>query len=387
MAVSYGRDTCYRCFRPLGSCLCDVIPAIDNRIPVLILQHPRERTHPFNTARLVALGLRQSELLVDHAGRLRRNPTLLGSLEGCGVLYPHPSARDVSSVAAAERPRKLVVIDGTWSNARTLYRDLPALHALPHFTLPAGSSSAFVLRRQPAAYCLSTLEATVYALQALEPETPGISALLETFARMQGRQLALIDSQRTELPAGHTGRYRKRQRPSESRAVPRALLESYGSLVLVYVESCVDDSVPGGRGVLCCAALRPSTGERFWRMLARPTLAAEHLEHLGLGADVLREAVSTEQFRTDWAEFLRPGELLASWNTSTLRLLGRTQGMSQGGVALKAAYYNLRRFRGSLEQILQQEGVSDGSSSPVRALRRIEQARQLAELTRRHAGA
>jgi len=58
VAVSYGRDTCYRCFRPLGSCLCDVIPAIDNRIPVLILQHARERTHPFNTARLVALGLR-----------------------------------------------------------------------------------------------------------------------------------------------------------------------------------------------------------------------------------------------------------------------------------------------------------------------------------------
>lgn len=387
MAVSYGRDTCYRCFRPLGSCLCDVIPAIDNRIPVLILQHARERTHPFNTARLVALGLRQSELLVDYAGCLRRDPGLLGSLEGCGVLYPHPSARDVSSVAPAERPRKLIVIDGTWSNARTLYRDLPALHALPHFTLPSGSSSAFVLRRQPAAYCLSTLEATVYALQALEPETPGISGLLETFARMQGRQLALIDAQRAEAPAGQTARYRKRQRSRESRAVPRALLESYGSLVLVYVESCFDDGASGARGVLCCAALRPSTGERFFRVIAHPELGTEHLEHLGLGSEVLRDAVSAEQFRSDWAEFLRPGELLASWNTSTLRLLGRNQGAAPGGVALKAAYYNLKRFRGSLEQILQLEGVTEMSSSPVRALQRLEQARQLAELTRRHAGA
>jgi DTW domain-containing protein YfiP len=387
VAVSYGRDTCYRCFRPLGSCLCDAIPAIDNRIPVLILQHARERTHPFNTARLVALALRRSELLVDFAGCLRRDPALLGSLEGCGVLYPHASARDVTSVPAAERPRKLIVIDGTWHNARTLYRDLPALHGLPHFTLPAGSSSAFVLRRQPAAYCLSTLEATVYALQALEPETPGISGLLETFARMQGRQLALIDAQRTELPAGHTGRCRKRQRSRESRAVPRALLESYGSLVLVYVESCFDESVPGGRGVLCCAALRPSTGAQFFRVIARPGLAAEHLEYLGLDAGVLRDAVSSEQFRSDWEAFLRPGELLASWNASTLRLLGRTLGASFSGVALKSAYYNLKRFRGSLEQILQLEGLSEAGLSPVRALQRLEQARQLAELTRRHAGA
>ncbi|HEU4584024.1 MAG TPA: tRNA-uridine aminocarboxypropyltransferase [Polyangiaceae bacterium] len=387
MAVSYGRDTCYRCFRPLGSCLCDAIPAIDNRIPVLILQHARERTHPFNTARLVALGLRRSELLVDYAGCLRRNPALLGSLEGCGVLYPHASARDVSAVPAGERPRKLIVIDGTWHNARTLYRDLPALHALPHFTLPPGSSSAFVLRRQPAAYCLSTLEATVYALQALEPETPGISALLETFARMQGRQLALIDAQRGELPEGHSGRYRKRQRSRESRAVPRALLESYDSLVLAYAESCFDERVPGGRGVLCCAALRPSTGERFFRVIAHPELAPEHLAYLGLGASLLRDAVSSEQFRSDWEQFLRPGELLASWNTSTLGLLARTLGAAPGGIALKSAYYNLKRFRGSLEQILQREGLPEPSPSPVRALRRLEQARQLAELTRRHAGA
>ena len=68
-------------------------------------------------------------------------------------------------------------------------------------------------------------------------------------------------------------------------------------------------------------------------------------------------------------------------------MLFRSQGAAPGGVALKAAYYNLKRFRGSLEQILQLEGISELSSSPVRALQRLEQARQLAELTRRHAGA
>jgi DTW domain-containing protein YfiP len=387
VAVSYGRDTCYRCFRPLGSCLCDVIPAIDNRTPVLILQHPRERTHPFGTARLVALGLRKSEVLVDHAGRLRRNPSLLGPLEGCALLYPHARARDISALSASERPSKLIVIDGTWHHARALYRDLPRLHALPHLTLPSGLRSAFELRKQPAEHCLSTLEAIVFALRELEPETAGVTDLLSTFDRMQGRQLALIDARRLELPAGQTARCRKKQRPPSNRAIPRALLESYASLVVTYAESCFDPSAPGERTLLCQAALRPSTGEQFFRVIAHPEIEAAHLEHLGLTPDVLDEAVSLERFRADWSAFLRPGDVLASWNTATLRLSSRLSGTPQAGIALKSAYCNLKRFRGSLEQILAHEGATASSAPRVRALQRLAQAVQLAELLRRHAQA
>jgi DTW domain-containing protein YfiP len=387
VAASHGRDTCYRCFRPLGSCLCDVIPAIDNRTPVLILQHPRERTHPFGTARLVALGLRQSELLVDHAGRLRHNPGLLGPLDGCALLYPHARARDITCLAASERPRKLIVIDGTWHHARTLYRDLPALHALPHLTLPPGLRSSFELRKQPAAHCLSTLEAIVAALRALEPETAGLADLLGTFDRMQGRQLELIDAQRLELPAGHTGRYRKKQRPQASRAIPRALLESYTSLVVAYSESCFDAGAPRRRTLLCHAALRPATGEQFFRVIDHPELEQAQLEHLGLTRDVLGDSVSLARFRADWSAFLRPGDLLASWNTGTLRLSSSLLGKPQAGIALKSVYCNLKRFRGSLEQILAREGLVAASTSGVRAVQRLSQALQLTELLRRRAAA
>jgi DTW domain-containing protein YfiP len=386
VAVSYGRDTCYRCFRPLGSCLCDVIPAIDNRTPVLILQHPRERTHPFNTARLVALGLRQSELLVDHASCLRLNPGLLGPLDGCALLYPHERARDVSSLPASERPRKLIVIDGTWTQAQTLYRDLPILHALPHLTLPPGLRSAFELRKQPAAYCLSTLEATVFALRALEPETAGLTDLLGTFDQMQHRQLQLIESKRLELPLTQTARCRKRQRPRESRAIPRALLESYQELVVAYAESCIDPKTPGRRELLCCAALRPASGESFFRVVRRPHVGASQLEHIGLEHDAFEGALTPEQFRAEWSAFLRPGALLASWNASTLRLSSRALGEPRGGIALKGVYYNLKRFRGSLEHILAEEGLPNTSSSRVRALDRLSRALQLSEFLRQQPG-
>src|SRR5690606_8570550 len=58
------RPTCSRCQRPLSHCLCSLIPDLDSRTRVLILQHPSEASHALNTARLAALGLRNAELRV-----------------------------------------------------------------------------------------------------------------------------------------------------------------------------------------------------------------------------------------------------------------------------------------------------------------------------------
>ncbi|MEN0108112.1 MAG: DTW domain-containing protein, partial [Pseudomonas sp.] len=58
------RPLCPRCCRPLSHCLCALIPSLDSRSRVLILQHPSEVKHALNTARLAALGLVNAELLV-----------------------------------------------------------------------------------------------------------------------------------------------------------------------------------------------------------------------------------------------------------------------------------------------------------------------------------
>ncbi|MEY4546398.1 MAG: hypothetical protein RL685_2593 [Pseudomonadota bacterium] len=382
MTAAIGRDTCYRCFRPLGSCLCAVIPEVKNRTPLLILQHPRERTHPFNTVRIVALALSNCELVVDHAHRVSQDPGLLGSLAGCGLLYPRPGARDITTLPAAERPRKLLVIDGTWHQAKALYREVPVLHDLPHFTLPSGLRSAFEIRQQPAEYCLSTLEAIVFALRALEPETEGLDKLLHAFGDMQRQQQRLMASFAALAPPGATARQRKRKRPAQSRAIPRAFLESYGSLVVAYAESWLDPSGSGERVLLCFAALRPATGERFFRVLEHDIGAAKSA-HLGL--DQQLEHVSLERFRADWASFSRPGDLLASWNSSTLELMRTATGGPCPGLTLKGAYYNLRRFRGSLETISKLEGLHGTSAEvgPTRAQQRLARAHELAEFLHR----
>ena len=51
------RRFCLVCEKPESTCLCARIRRLDNRTPIAILQHPRERAHPIGTARLARLGL------------------------------------------------------------------------------------------------------------------------------------------------------------------------------------------------------------------------------------------------------------------------------------------------------------------------------------------
>src|SRR4051812_21690773 len=108
---------CYGCFRPKEACFCASIPTIDNQTEILILQHRRERFHPFNTARMVQKALRNSQLLVDHtknlAAQLRLKPR-------AGLLFPGPTAVLISDLTLEQRPEQLVVVDGTWHQAKTL---------------------------------------------------------------------------------------------------------------------------------------------------------------------------------------------------------------------------------------------------------------------------
>lgn len=340
-----------------------------------IVQHPREAKHAFGTARLVELSLERSRILVDHLGQLRRDASALGTLEGAALLYPHASARDVTTLPIGDRPSQLIVIDGTWHHAKTLYRDVAPLRSLPHLSLPEDLRSDFRLRRQPRRECLSTLEAVAYALDALEPETQALGPLLATFEAMQARQLALPRC---------AGRKRRRRRDRASRALPRALVERFSTLVVVYAESAPSE---GGRRLLSLSAQRPATGESFFGLVQRTGLSSAHLTHLGHRRDEIEAAADESRLRERWTNFLRPDDELASWNGATPRLLDGAGLPHCGGVLLKSAYHNLRRSRGSLEAILAAEKLTtparEGHST--RAKRRLERAVVLARFLHAHA--
>ena len=189
-AIEGGRPTCYRCMRPEPSCVCALVRPVDNRTRVLVVQHGAERRHPFGTARLARLGLRNAEVYVASRDDANRNHCPPRELPGAVLLYPSPGA--VRLDLLPEPPPTLVVLDGTWSTAAKLRRDNAWLQALPTVALAPAQPGRYRIRRAPKpAVQLSTLEAIVAALQTIEPETPGLGGLIEAFDGMIDRQIEL----------------------------------------------------------------------------------------------------------------------------------------------------------------------------------------------------
>lgn len=186
------RPHCWRCDKPAVTCVCGVIPSVTTRTGITILQHPRERRHPVGTARIARLGLPRARVEVAWFGRDRRVTVDPCVPPGTAVLYPHPGARDLATLAPGERPRHLLVLDGTWRHAYVLRRENPWIQALPHVALTPPAPSRYRIRKEPRRECVSTIEAIVLALRALEPDTPGLDGLLRAFDAMVGEQEAYM---------------------------------------------------------------------------------------------------------------------------------------------------------------------------------------------------
>ncbi len=175
---------CPRCFFPPGHCLCPEVPRLQTRLQLVLLRHASEIPRPTNTARWAALALPQASLL-DYAlpGRPFDDAPLRG--EGTWVLFPSATA----TVRPAGPPRSLVVLDGTWSQARRMLQRVPALRALPRLSLPPPAADRR-LRRPTVAGGMSTLEAVASALRLLgEAEAAGALEALHARALLRAEGL------------------------------------------------------------------------------------------------------------------------------------------------------------------------------------------------------
>jgi len=184
------RSQCPRCLRPQSHCLCPLIPSLDSRTRVLLLQHPSEVNHALNTARLAALGLNNAELIVGEV--FEGLPALL-SPPGyqARLLFPGEEAQPLQTGAPADQPLLLVVPDGTWRKARKMLHLNPLLAALPRVTLAEGGVSRYRLRKAPGPGALSTVEAIVQALEVLEAPR-SFAPLLKPFEALIEGQIAAM---------------------------------------------------------------------------------------------------------------------------------------------------------------------------------------------------
>ncbi len=303
-------------------CFCDAIKPIGHRTAVVILQHRRERFHPFNTARIVSESLRDCELLVAYNSELSEQFEALSLHDDVGLLYPGPQSTLLNEVAQNRPPSQLIVLDGTWHQAKTLYRDIPRLHQLPQYRLAPSTPGRYRIRREPNEHALSTLEATAAALMALEPDNTELAHLTRVFDRMIGDQIG--KSERN---------WRQNQRRRRGSAnVPRVLAGDLGNIVVAYGER-----EPGRPVPIYWTAIRLGTGERFECAIESEAFSNPGLmAHLRLDEGVSEIAVPTKEFRNRWRAFLQPEDHLAMQNFGTAALLKAVDADFVPTVILKA---------------------------------------------------
>ena len=367
MNVPSPRAHCYGCDKPALACLCARVRRVENRTPILILQHKHESRHPLGTVRIADLGLENCAVRVvpgSAKSGLDRPSWLPPST---GLIYPGPSARDLASVPVAERPSALLMLDGTWHHARALFRDHAWLGTLPRFSLAPSEPSRYRIRREPSASHISTIEAIVQSLSILEPELVGLRGLIDAFD-------GLIDDQIRAMAERRREPRERRVRPLALRNLPHALVEGFDELVIAYGEAARPEHEPEAPTELVhWTALRLRDGAVF-DCAVRPQSgvpSAARLGHLGLSREELEGGVTLAELGERWLSFVEPSDTFAAWNIRTLTLFARCLEVPLPGFGLKGVYGRLRGVEGDLEHVLERERASQLPEPFERALANV----------------
>lgn len=156
---------CQRCWILDAFCICSSVPTVSTRTEVLVVRHERESWKSTGTARIAALGMPSLRIL-DFKENSEPAKSELPALVGPGthLLFPTDESAPWDGTAVS----RLVLLDGTWRQARRMYAKLPALHAVPKLALPEKVTKVLQLRDSKFEAGRSTLEAIAEAIALLE---------------------------------------------------------------------------------------------------------------------------------------------------------------------------------------------------------------------------
>jgi len=199
---------CPRCLKARALCICDSVGPIENRLSLLILQHPQEQDRALGTARLTAQHFRDAVLRIGLSwpslpkalGRSVADPSRWAILYlGSAKVSDLNTEADVVALTRkgeiADRQRAIfdslegvILLDGTWSQAKALWWRNPWMLKCQRVILgPKRPSRYGALRREPRRDGLSTIEAAAMLIARLEKRPDVEARLTASFERMLAR--------------------------------------------------------------------------------------------------------------------------------------------------------------------------------------------------------
>lgn len=195
-----------------GSAEAAAGPVVDNRLFILVLQHPQEKREPRATAAAAVGALRRAKLVaglswpnLERAVGRRVDPrrwgvAYLGSARPAALAAARGEQRDIFVIGRDGAPVRdpepvlaalegVVLLDGTWSQAKTLWWRNPWLLKLHRLVLnPPAPARLDRLRREPRREALSTLEAAALVLRHGEATPDAAGTLLGALDRLMAAQ-------------------------------------------------------------------------------------------------------------------------------------------------------------------------------------------------------
>lgn len=307
------------------ACYCAHVEPIPTKTRIVVLQHPRERNKAIGTARIAALCLPSLEIVVgveferdERARALLADPTAPAVL-----LFPSADARDLAT-DPPKGPVTLVVLDGTWSQAKSLLKHNPFLQALPRVAFEPDRPSEYRIRREPQEDYVSTIEALMNALARLEGGDPDrFEALMAPFRAMVDLQVQFAADE------GEPRWRRARKRLVSPASRLPALLRSPRLLCVTGEANAwpVDRALggpPHPQELVYCLAFEIGGDRSFDRIIApRLPLSRSPIEHARLAEAELARGAPIEAVREEWNRFVRPDDVVCVWGHHALGLMDR----------------------------------------------------------------
>ncbi|KAF0683680.1 DTW domain-containing protein 2, partial [Aphis craccivora] len=127
--------------RPQNVCWCNYLPKtrLKPKCNIILLQHPAEEKRSLRTAPMLTLGLAEDSCVVYKG---KKFPTkkhdglwdILSSKHSV-LLYPSKKAIDIVDLPKETELHNLIILDGTWPQAKAIYNNTELLQSMIHVSI------------------------------------------------------------------------------------------------------------------------------------------------------------------------------------------------------------------------------------------------------------
>ena len=167
----FRQERCKRCHLPTLACICKFAPSIATNVNFWLLVHELEFFKPTNTGKLIAESI---ENTYSFTWRRKEDPeNLIKMIESNKynpyVIFPddndeyNPRVQEYKEIKGKDPA--FIIIDGTWSQARKIFRKSVYLEKIPMLSLNTNRESEYILRSPSEKNHICTVEVAIELLK------------------------------------------------------------------------------------------------------------------------------------------------------------------------------------------------------------------------------